>query len=265
MSLEVLEILLLVVTGLVAGTAGGLLGIGGSVIMIPILALTFSGREWGSQHLYQAAAMVVNIAVAIPAAVRHRRAGALRVRVFRAMLPATGLAIVGGVILSNSLDGQQLRQLFAIFLLYVVTMNTIKLVRKDHDDAVDNSNESAVRSGFVGGVMGFAAGLLGIGGGGIAVPLLQVVCRLPLRSCIAVSANVMCITAVVGAALKVSTLESVGRSPVEALVLALVLAPGALIGSYLGAGLTHRLPLRVVRGVFSAVMLVVALRMGGLI
>jgi len=69
-----LDYSVLALIGLAAGALGGLLGIGGSIIMIPALAI-FLGDD---QHLYQAAAMVVNIAVALPAAIRHKRAGALR-------------------------------------------------------------------------------------------------------------------------------------------------------------------------------------------
>ena len=50
-----------------------------------------------------------------------------------------------------------------------------------------------------------------------------------------------------------------------ALILALLLAPTAVFGAFLGAGLTHRLPLRVVRIIFVAVVLITAAKMGGLI
>ena len=68
--------------GLMAGTLGGLLGVGGSVIMIPALTAIF-GPE---QHLYQAAAMAVNVGVAVPAAWRHHGAGAARRDVLRAKI-----------------------------------------------------------------------------------------------------------------------------------------------------------------------------------
>ena len=58
-------------TGLIAGVLGGMLGVGGSVIMIPGLTLVL-GYD---QHLYQASAMVANVAGAVPAALRHHRAG----------------------------------------------------------------------------------------------------------------------------------------------------------------------------------------------
>ena len=59
--------------GLVAGVLGGMLGVGGSVIIIPGMTIVL-GYD---QHLYQAAAMVANVAVSIPATMRHYKAGAV--------------------------------------------------------------------------------------------------------------------------------------------------------------------------------------------
>ena len=66
-----MEILLLLSVGLVAGGLGGLLGIGGSVIMIPAMAILLG---WDF-HLAQAVAMTVNPAVALSATLKHQRNG----------------------------------------------------------------------------------------------------------------------------------------------------------------------------------------------
>src|SRR5690606_25680314 len=79
--------------GLFAGVFGGMLGVGGSVIMIPGLTFAFGTN----QHLYQAAAMVANVAVAVPSALRHRRQGAIVPQVMRWMLPAAIVAVLAGV------------------------------------------------------------------------------------------------------------------------------------------------------------------------
>ena len=68
------EMLILMAIGLCAGLLGGLLGIGGSVVMIPAMSVIFGP----AQHLYQGAAMIVNFFVVIPAVIQHRRAGATR-------------------------------------------------------------------------------------------------------------------------------------------------------------------------------------------
>lgn len=260
-SIEAADILPLLLTGLTAGVLGGLLGIGGSIIMIPAMAMLFARKDWSDQHLIQAAAMLVNVAVALPAARKHYKMGAFRADLFRAMLPATMLFIIVGVLVSDQLDSGWLRRLFAIFLVYVSVTSVAKALHKRQPHEPDNERVTRLRGGFVGAVMGFLSGLLGIGGGGIAVPLAHVVCKLRLKNCIAVSSMVMCLTAGVGAALKVALLPGHGHSIVEPFVLFLCLAPTAIVGSVIGASLTHRIPANALRLVFGAIMLVVAARM----
>jgi uncharacterized membrane protein YfcA len=236
----------LIIVGLIAGVLGGLLGIGGSIIMIPVLTLIFRH----DQHLSQAAAMIVNIFVSAPAMLRHQRAGAIRWRIGIRMLPAGLIFIVVGVEVSNHLDGRILERLFGIFLIYVIYSNVEKLIggRIVPDD--HPSRGTWPRASGVGTIMGFAAGLLGIGGGVIAVPLLQRLCHLPLRQCIALSATAMCITVPVGAILKnieLPNVVDVADPIVTSLTIAACFAPTAIIGSIIGAGLTHSLPLRWVR------------------
>lgn len=264
MDLHLLDIVWLALLGLLAGTLGGLLGIGGSIIAIPGLVLLFAARWPDSQHLFQAAAMIVNVFVAIPAAIRHRRAGAFRKDLFRIMLPATAVAIVLGALLSNQIPSDTLQILFGVFLLYVVFNMLRKAFSKRVDHAAGEARVTIPRGVTVGGAMGIMAGLLGIGGGGIAVPLAQMLCRLPLRQCIAVSANVMCFTAGIGAAIKVATLGDVSDGALtwtDPVLLAIPLAPTAVIGGFIGAGLTHRIPVRATRIVFAIAMLAAAAKM----
>lgn len=261
MFLTPLEIVELLVIGLVAGGLGGLLGIGGSTIMIPAMAIIFLARPWGGQHLYQGAAMLVNVLVAVPAARQHIKAGALRRDLFRAMLPATLLFIIVGVLVSDVLSAALLKRLFALFLIYVALDTAWKIFRRTAEVRPEEERVTRARGWTVGGAMGFVAGLLGVGGGAIAVPLAHLLCRLPLRNCIAASAAVMGITAGVGAFLKIALLPGHGHAIIEPFVLFFCLAPGAVFGAHIGAKLTHKLPLGALRTIFAVAMFIVAARM----
>ena len=138
-------ILAVALVGLVAGTLGGMLGIGGSTIMIPVLVVLFgqgaalpglAGKfEQMNQHLYQASAMIVNVFVAIPATWRHTRAKAVSWPVIWRMLPAGIAAMVLGVWASNlaifrDTEGPVLLgRVLALFLLYIIIANVIRLFR----------------------------------------------------------------------------------------------------------------------------------------
>ncbi|MEM6334450.1 MAG: sulfite exporter TauE/SafE family protein [Planctomycetota bacterium] len=262
----VATVLMVAGIGLAAGVLGGLLGVGGSTVMIPALVVLFGqDRAAGmNQHVYQAAAMAVNVAVAVPAAWRHRRAGAMRADVLRWLLPGALACIFVGVALSNLVaDPVWLGRLLAAFLVYVIYVNVRKLLAKPSMGTGEAAEKTALSGGAraraagIGGAMGTVAGLLGIGGGALAVPMQQVWLGLPLRACIANSSAVICVTAGLGAVAKLSTLPE-GQSAGVALGIAAVLAPTAIVGGLIGATLTHRLPLGVVRGVFVALMVAAA-------
>lgn len=262
-----IEVITLLGFGLATGVLGGMLGVGGSIIMIPVVTLLL-GRN---QQLSQAAAMIVNVLVATPAMWRHHRAKAVRWDAWKRLLPAGFVFIIIGVEMSNRISHGRLKFLFGLFLLYVVYVNIRKLAKGDKSELEGAERTGWVGSSVVGAAMGFTAGLLGIGGGIIAVPLLQNINRLPLRQSIATSAAVMCITSVIGAARKNWTLqtlvengEPLGLQVSDSLLIASCLAPTAIVGGFIGAGLTHGLPLRWIRVAFIIVMAIASAKFLGI-
>jgi len=262
------EIIELAIVGLAAGALGGLLGIGGSVIMIP--AMTILLRT--DQHLAQATAMIVNFFVSLPAAFRHHKVKAVRFDVMKRILPVAIVAILVGVLLSNLMPSPELKKVFGLFLVYVIVTTVWRMIQRKDDPSVDQERTNWLACGFVGGITGLTAGILGIGGGLILVPLIQRVCRLPLRQSIATSSALMAITAIFGAILKNYTLgdrvDAVTGEQLlvsSSLIYAALLVPTAMIGAYLGAGLTHRLPLTWVRWAFILLMTWAAMELLGIL
>ena len=112
--------------------------------------------------------------------------------------------------------------------------------------------------------MGLLAGLMGIGGGSLAVPAQQIILRMPLRNAIATSAATIATVSWLGAILKNAQLGANG-SVARSLVLAACLAPTAMVGGYIGGHLTHSAPLRLIRAIFAASMVLSALKMWGVL
>ena len=263
MEIGLIEILEVAAIGLVAGIAGGLAGIGGSLIMLPGLALIlgYADDAQTRQHLYMAAAMVVNVLVSLPAARRHHHALSVRFDVARIVLPAMAVTIVLGVVLSNTFEGRRLNLLLAAFIATYCVVNLSRFVRKTPEPEPHHDRSSPPRSVLVGAVTGLVAGLLGIGGGVLMVPMLQIFARLPLRQAIGTSSAVMVVTAAVGATIKFATLHTHGLDMGDAAILVLALGPAAFVGGRIGAMLTHRLPLQTVRVAISALLLIAAARL----
>jgi len=264
-------ILLIAVTGLAAGTLGGMLGVGGSVIMIPAMVMLFgqgTREPKFNQHLSQAAAMIVNVCVVVPALIRHAKAGAVMPGILKLILPAALVFIFVGVWLSNravfaGTEGAVwLGRVLAVFLLYVIIVNVRRLIA-GRAETVGDADPTLAKGSAVGAVMGTVAGLMGIGGGAVAVPLQQMLLRLPLRNCIANSTAIICITAGFGAIAKNATLPP-ECSLSDSLTLAALLAPTAIVGGYIGGALTHHLPLKAVRAAFIVLLLAAAWKMAAL-
>lgn len=257
------------ILGLAAGALGGMLGIGGSIIMIPVLTVILR-RDY---QLSQAVAMIVNVFVSLPALIQHHRAKAVRWDIMGRMLPAGLVLILIGVEASNHLDGEVLKKLFAVFLIYMIADNMYHMASNKSEPEPHEHRAGWLNSSAIGGLTGFVAGILGIGGGNIAVPLLQRFARLPLRQCIATAAAFMCVSASIGAVRKNLTLShlvdsqgvNLGLDYQQSLQITAFLAPTAIIGGLFGGKLTHALPLNWVRLAFIVLLAWASAEMLGLV
>jgi len=232
------------------------------MVILPALHLVFGDEPGNIHHLYMAAAMTVNIAVSIPAARRHHKQKAIRTDLLATLLASTGVAMVAGVLFGNLVSGDRLKLALAGFLALYCVFNIVRLIRNSPEHAPEHERTSTANLIISGAGTGLVGGLLGLGGGVLLVPMLQALCRVPLRNAIATSSAIICMTAAIGAGLKVVTLP-LGLSPTHALALAALMSPTAILGGYIGAHLTHALPVRVVRAVVTVLLLVAAGRLAG--
>lgn len=267
----VLQAALISGIGLCAGLVGGLTGLGGSVIMLPglVLLLGFKDASHAEQHTYQAAAMAVNFLVAVPAVWRHTKAGTVRKQLLFRLLPPAVVCIVIGVLVSDRIAGDSLVKILAAVIALMVLVGELgRIFNKDQkqtlsdDLRIRKSTPAIVGTGVA---TGFLAGLLGIGGGVITVVSLQSVAKIRIRQAIAASTAAMCLMAPVGSTLKMINLSQHGEKAIDAIELAGLLGPAAVVGSLMGSSLVHKLPVNYVRPIVSIVLLIAAAKLGGLL
>jgi hypothetical protein len=228
-----------------------MLGIGGSVIMIPALLFFIPNM---SIHLSQAIAMTVNPAVAISSASKHHKNKNVAWHVVWRVLPLSLIFIVIAAWFSNAMKGAWLEFSFATFLLWVLYDQIACIIGKAKNKP-DASKPSMFQFGVTGGITGTMAGLLGIGGGLIQVPLLNRLCKLPIKRAIGTSSAIMFITAIVGATVKDLSLQNADESGLAALTKAAQIIPGALIGGWIGAKLTTVVPSKAIRVIFAILVI----------
>lgn len=257
--------ILLSLVGLLAGLAGGLLGIGGSIVMIPAMNELFGLH----QHLHQAAAMIVNVFVVVPATWQHARAKAIQWPVVRWMAPAAVLFVLVGVALSESelFAGHRQRYLvglFGLFLAYTGLADIVRLYARGKDPVDQDPPEKFCpgRSAAIGALAGLVGGLLGVGGGIIMVPLQRRLLKIPIRQAIANSATTIIALSAVGACVKNYAVITSGQcGGWKSLVLAGVLIPTAMVAATVGSKLTHTLPVNKLRLIFNGLLFLIAARM----
>jgi uncharacterized membrane protein YfcA len=259
-----IQIALTALIGLTGGTLGGLLGLGGSVFIIPTITLLLGPNY----HLYQASALIANVFVSSAATRKHRGRGTIRRDVVPAMAAAAAVTALLGVLTSNLIEATWLYIVFGTFLCYASTSEIVGLIRKKSDAPESPIGATRWRLGIAtGAIGGFLSGLLGIGGGAIMVPILRKFGKLPLRQAVACSACAMIAACVIGAIAKNATLSNLAQNGAttatlsDSLWLAAILSPSAMVGGSLGAALVYQLPTKLVRSILSLLLAYVGIRM----
>jgi uncharacterized membrane protein YfcA len=272
-SVSISQGLMMLGVGAAAGILGGALGVGGGILMIPAMVILL-GQAYGqnSIHLYKLAAITTSLVLTVPAVIRHVRAGAIVSAMLPGILPAAALGVVGGVLLAGTFVGEHaatLRRIFGGFLELVVLSNLYQAYRTAQGGIALGGScpmpNRRVRIGLIVGLpAGFIAGLLGVGGGVWAVPAQRQVLGVQIRNAIANSAAmIICVAVVTSVALSVqiASWPADNPSPLAGYWLAIWLSPGALIGGWIGGGLTHRLPVGYLRWGFQLLLAVTGLRL----
>jgi uncharacterized membrane protein YfcA len=252
------------------GVSGGLLGVGGSVVMIPAMISIFGLGEDGSrQHLYQASAMICNFIIGVSSTVVHKKAEIVLVDVIKWLIPAGLIGILMGVGVSNIdfFSAQQSRNLtmaFGVFLVYVAVYNAFKLRGKKAVQSgldVANIRKSGLLTVVCGLFTGFSAGLLGIGGGTVCVPLQQLFLKMPMKRAIGNSAAFIAAISLFGALYKNLTLSQHGFAFKESIRITICIVPLAILGAYWGGTLMHKLPTKMVRLAFIGVLIAASIKL----
>ncbi len=247
----------LVLMGFVAGIAAGMFGIGGGVIIVPMLT-TFAGLALVEALGTSLGALLLPVGVF--GALAYQRSGLMRWRT--ALIIAGGLFFGGwvGARFANTIDQTLLQRLYGLFLLYVGWRMASPLqwigVRQP---APDSTSEDDIRDNWLlitvmGLVAGVASGLFGIGGGAVIVPALITFFRFPQK--IAVATSLGALLPPVGL---LGAFEYYQQGNLE-ISTALYVALGLLLGAWFGAQITISLPAGTVKRIYGIFLLLIGLR-----
>jgi uncharacterized protein len=261
------------VTSVAAGTAGAILGLGGGILLVPILTLYFGV----DLHYAMGASIVSVIATSSGAAASYLKTGLCNVRIGLFLVMATIAGALTGAVLAGVVPVRWLEMILGLALGYsaFATLQQInvelptdvaddwlaarfRLEGSYYDRWLDQDvkyRASRVKLGFAAMYgAGVLSGLLGIGSGAFKVLAMDYFMRLPMKVSTATSNFMIGMTATASAGIYFS------RGDIHPLIVAPV-AIGVLLGAYLGTALIAKMRNTTVRKVFLPVVIYLALSM----
>lgn len=260
----------LLAVGLVVGFLSGLIGIGGGVLIVPLLYFFYGHPTWSGMavdaDLEAAIAHATSLAVILPtglaAASSYHRSGLVA---WRAAMPIAGVAMVAaflGAQIALLLPAAALKTLFGV-LLIGSGLNLLRHGKAHERETLRLSWPVVVSTGAAVGVL---SAMLGVGGGILVIPMLVYLVGLDLRRVAATSIAIVALTAASGTlAYIVSGLGVAGRPPGSIgyvhLTAALPILGASLLTVHAGALVNQRLETRVLRRIFAVMFLLLGLRL----
>jgi len=261
---ELQWIIYYLILGLFVGYFSGLLGIGGGLIMVPVLSFLFEIQHFPAHnilHLALGTSMATILFTSIFSTYQHHSHRAVNWDTFRFITPGILLGTVLGALIVGYISTLYLAIFFVLFVYFAATQMW-KGFKPDPSREYPTRTEVTV----VGMAIGSISSLVSIGGGVLSVPYL-VWHKQPLRNAIATSAALGFPIALGGTLGYIANgyfggvalpHYSLGYVYLPAL---LWLAIGTMVTAPLGANATHRMPVDVLRKFFALMLFVLATRM----
>lgn len=237
-------LLLAAALSIVVGVTLGLLGGGGAILTVPMLVYVLGVDA----KVAVATSLLVVAVTSVSGVTVHAMAGVVRWRV-GLILGITGMvgAFVGGR-LAGLVSGTVLLVAFGALMLVM----SIAMMRGRGNISSEESKVAWGVLAAIGLAVGATSGFLGAGGGFLIVPALTLVARVPVRNAIGTSLFVIAMQTAAGFASHVMTTQLDWT-------LAFVVTGAAVLGSFAGAKLAHRVDPKQLRKGFGVFVLVMAL------
>lgn len=183
--INLIEIGAYILTGAGAGFAAGLLGIGGGLIIVPVLFFIFTAQGHEPQHLMQmalATSLATIVITSISSTRAHHKKRAVLWPVVFLLSPGIIIGAWSGGLFASVVNSDNLKSFFSAFEFAVAINLLLKKQSARHDTVI---KKTVAATG--GAVIGFVSTIVGIGGGTMTVPFLHWF-NISMRNAVATSA-----------------------------------------------------------------------------
>jgi len=249
--------------GAFAGTIAGLLGVGGGLIIVPVLVFIFAGHQFPSEvivHIAVGTSLASIVLTSISSTWAHHKHQAVIWPVFWRLVPGIVLGTFIGAVIADLMNANSLRTFFGVFELLVATQMALNVKPAPHRQLPGVLGTTSAGTGI-----GTISAIVGIGGGTLTVPFL-VWCNTSMHKAVATSAACGLPIALAGAlAYMITGLNEVNLPTGTIGYLYWPAFLGIIITSMLfaplGAKMAHRLPVDVLKKVFAVLLAALGIRM----
>jgi uncharacterized membrane protein YfcA len=257
-------ILVLIATGVFAGILAGLLGVGGGIVIVPVLFFLF--QSFGvSPESAMLVATATSLATIVPTSISsirsHNQKGNVDFNLLRRWAAFILIGVLAGSWLVTRVDGTLLTMLFGI----IATLSSLNMLLRTGKSAVFQQLPNKAGQSIMGTAIGFFSSMIGIGGGTISVPLLTLY-NYPAHKAVGTAAAIGLIISLPGAL----TMLVIGSTPMDApagtfglvnLIGFICIVPLTVFFAPLGASLAAKLDAVKLKKIFALVLLLTGLRM----
>lgn len=256
-----MEFALYLVLGAIAGILAGLFGVGGGIIIVPVLVFSFTAQGFAPEvltHLAVGTSLATIVFTSINSIREHNRRGAVQWNLFVWLAPGILAGAAVGGVTAALIQGPILQKIIGVFAICVALQLALNLTPKNPRPLPKRPELVAA-----GGIIGWASAIFGIGGGSVTVPFL-VWRSVSIQQAVATSAACGFPIAFAGAVVFMSTGWHESHLPEWSLgfvylpaVLGIALT--SMFFARFGARLAHRLPPLLLKRLFALLLTAVGI------
>jgi uncharacterized membrane protein YfcA len=259
----VLSLVVYLCCGAVAGVLAGLLGVGGGIVIVPMLVMVFGAQGFNPEYIQQLAlgtSLASIMFTSVSSTRAHHARGAVHWDIWKAITPGILIGTFVGGLVATQMPTMLLKVFFICFLYFVAAQMLL-----NYRPSAAREMPARLGTSLVGGGIGLISSFVGIGGGTLSVPFMSF-CNVPLHHAVGTSAAIGFPIAVAGTLGYIVGGWSVPDLPSGCLGFVnlwalLGLASASFCTAPLGARLAHALPVKTLKRAFALFVVLIATKM----
>lgn len=261
-----LEWLIYLLLGAVAGLLSGMFGVGGGIVVVPMLAIVFTADHFPASHLMHLAigtSLATIIINSMSSTWSHHQRQNIDWDILKSTTLGTLVGVIAGVWLASQLHSDALKLFFAIFECMVAIQLFLK--SKHPESNLTPSVLNTPASFSFGGIVGLLSSLLGIGGGTVSLPILLLL-RVKTRKAIGTAAAMGLPISVVGTVAYSIAGRNIEHLPTNSLGYIYIpafigIALTGLMTAPLGVSLAQKLPIGALKKLLATLLFGLGIKM----